>query len=165
MTREVDLVMYSSVFLIKTWDSESSPSSRKQSNKHYHLRTQSLSLSATFSILLSKTKPTAIFLFFIRGNWGMFGFFFFFFTTHHLLLFTQFSSLVTYHLSLFTHHLKYPNFLYPPVWHMFSISHPSIFYTFCGTYTWATCQTFLLAYLPHTISSHHFLPVRDILAH
>ena len=63
-TCEVDLVMYLSVFLINTWDSETSPSSRKQSNKHHHLRPHSLSLSASFSILLSKKKPTAFFFFF-----------------------------------------------------------------------------------------------------
>ena len=41
------------------------------------------------------------------GDYGAIRFFFFF---HHSSLLTQFSSLITLH-------LKYPNFLYPPVWH------------------------------------------------
>ena len=73
---------------------------------------------------------------------ALFGFFF-------SSLFTQFPSLITHHSSFKIPHL---------VWHTFSISHHSIFSTFYGTHTWATFQAFLLAYLPHTISSHNFLP-------
>ena len=34
-----------------------------------------------------------------------------------LLFFFYHSSLLTPHSIFITHHLKYPNFLYPPVWH------------------------------------------------
>ena len=68
--------------------------------------------------------------------------------THH-------SSLNFRHSSPITHHLKYLNFLFSPIQHMFSASHHSIFSTFCGSHTLAPCQAFLLAYSPHTISSFH----------
>ena len=70
-------------------------------------------------------------------------------------LITPHSIFVTYHSSLLTYHLKYPNFLYASIRHTFSTSHHSIFSTFCGTYTWAPCQAFMLAYPPHTISSQN----------
>ena len=38
---------------------------------------------------------------------------------------------------------------------MFSVSHHSIFSTFCGTHIWAPCQAFLLAYPPLTVLSFH----------
>ena len=51
---------------------------------------------------------------------GLFGFSFF----HHSSLLTQFSSLI-----LITHHLKYPNFLYPTrLAHVFSFSSLKFFY-------------------------------------
>ena len=60
---------------------------------------------------------------------GSKGLFFFFFFNHPSLL-TQFSSLVT-------HNLKYPNFLYPPVWHIFLLSHHSNI----STVLWDPCLT------------------------
>ena len=55
--------------------------------------------------------------------------------THHSLFITQFSSLIT-------HHLKYLNFLYPSVWHIFSIHITQIFQPFYGTHTWLLTQIF-----------------------
>ena len=62
-TCEVDLVMYSSVFLINTWDSETSPSSRKQSNKHHHLRPLFLS-PHLFQFYFPKRNQLLFFFFF-----------------------------------------------------------------------------------------------------
>ena len=60
------------------------------------------------------------------GDYGAVSFFFFF-ITHH-------SSLNFRHLSLITHHLKYHNFLYPPVWHTsLSFSSLKFFYFFVGS--------------------------------
>ena len=56
---------------------------------------------------------------------------------HHLSLLTQF-------LSLITHYLKYPKFLIPPVWQLFSLHITQIFQPFCGSHTCAECQTLLL---------------------
>ena len=57
------------------------------------------------------------------GDYGAVWFFFFF---HHSSLLTQFSSLITLH-------LKYPNFLYPPVWHTsLNFSSLKFFYFFVG---------------------------------
>ena len=78
-----------------------------------------------------------------RVSKGLFVFFF-----HHLSLLTQF-------LSLITHHLKYPNFLYPTCL-AFSASHHSIFSTFCGTHACKLVRTLLLS-LPSKPIPHHFL--------
>ena len=59
-----------------------------------------------------------------------------FFENNHSSLFTQFSSLVTHYLSL-----KIPQFSIPhPFGTYFSASHYSIFFTLCGTHTWALGQ-------------------------
>ena len=73
-----------------------------------------------------------------------------------------FSSLITPHSIFVTHHLKYPNFLYPPVWHKFSTCHHSIFSTFCGTipkhHVRHSCQPTRLTPFHHFISlTIHFL--------
>ena len=58
------------------------------------------------------------------------------FENNHSSLFTQFSSLVTHHSSL-----KIPQFSIPhPFGTYFSASHYSIFFTLCGTHTWALGQ-------------------------
>ena len=62
----------------------------------------------------------------------LFGFFF-----HHLSPLTQF-------LSLITHHLKYPNFLYLTCLAFLASLH-SIFSTFCGTHAYKLVRTLLLS--------------------
>ena len=42
-----------------------------------------------------------------------------------------FSSLITLHSIFITHHLKYPNFLYPPIWHTYLFI-TQFFYFFVG---------------------------------
>ena len=96
---------------------------------------------------------------------GLLGFFFFF-ITHH-------SSLNFRHSSLIIHHLKYPNFLYPPVWHT-SLSFLSLkfFYFFVGPIpvNWSipsikpTCGTHsppfsLFSFSLFSFSLHPFTPV------
>ena len=70
----------------------------------------------------------------VCGTKGLLFFFFFFFLKffffYHSSLLTQFSPLVT-------HNLKYPNFLYPPIWHIFLLSHHSNI----STVLWDPCLT------------------------
>ena len=89
---------------------------------------------------------------------GLLGFFFFF---HHSSLLTQFSSPIT-------HHLKYPNFLYPPVWHTsLSFSSLKFFYFFVGLIpvNWSipsikpTCGTHSPPFSLFSFSLHPFTPV------
>ena len=96
---------------------------------------------------------------------GLLGFFFFF-ITHH-------SSLNFRHLSLITHHLKYHNFLYPPVSHTsLSFSSLKFFYFFVGLIpvNWSipsikpTCGTHsppfsLFSFSLFSFSLHPFTPV------
>ena len=72
---------------------------------------------------------------------GLFGFFFFSF-----FLFFFLSSLITSQSIFVTHHLKYPNFLYPPVWHT-SLSFSSLnFLLFYGTHGLTWCSFYFILF-------------------
>ena len=97
-----------------------------------------------------------------KGLWGCLVFFFF------SSLITPHSIFVTHHSSLITHNLKYPNFLYPPVWHT-SLSFLSLkfFYFFVGPIpvNWSipsikpTCGTHSPPFSLFSFSLHPFTPV------